>query len=91
MKRLLLVIRHAIWMWRVLSLPKNRSKGCWLGDPVGKHLESAYVEMAELDEAVRRFTFRPSQETYRRVASEAADVSAFLAMLTDVCRRQVGE
>jgi hypothetical protein len=27
--RLLLVIRHAVALWRVLNLPKNKTKGGW--------------------------------------------------------------
>lgn len=83
-RRLVLVLRHARAMWRVLSHPKNISKGGWDGLPAYDLLRLAEQEMEELRAAV--WGYEQSAVGADRVESEAADVSAFVAMVADRCR-----
>ena len=82
--RLLLTIRHAWAMWQVLSLPKNRVKGPWHNQQAMALLRLAEAELAELREEV--LAYNRGQGSPVCVAREAADVSAYVAMVSDVCR-----
>lgn len=84
--RLILTVRHAVQMWRNLSLAKNRSKGTWHDDSIYDLLRHAQVEMNELWTAC--WEFEHGGGSAQRVAEEAADVSAFTAMIADVARRR---
>lgn len=83
-RRLLLTLRHAVAMWRVLSHPKNRNKGGWDHLTAYELLELADREMEELRSAV--WGYEQCVVGPDRVESEAADVSAFVAMVADRCR-----
>jgi hypothetical protein len=73
-------------MWRVLSLPKNRAKGSWQDIPPYTLLCLLEKEVAELKAALWQHDRVGGQRISRQVASEAADVSAFAAMIADNCR-----
>ena len=83
-RRLLLTLRHARAMWRVLSHPKNRSKGGWDHLSAYDLLQYAEQEMEELRATV--WGYEQNVVGPDRVESEAADVSAFVAMVADRCR-----
>jgi hypothetical protein len=83
-QRLLLTIRHAWAMWQVLSLPKNRVKGPWHQQSAMALVCLAEMEMKELKEEV--LAYNRGQGAASLIAAEAADVSAYVAMVADVCR-----
>lgn len=83
--RLLLTLRHARAMWRVLSNPKNVRKGDWHMMQAMTLYRLAEIEMKELKHALWEFSH--GECTIGHVESEAADVSAFVAMIADRCRR----
>lgn len=85
LSRLLLTLRHSYHLWRVLSAPRNRRKGHWRENSQQRLLFLAYQEMSELAEAVH--AHQQGTGCAAHVASEAADVSAFVAMLADNARR----
>ena len=80
----MLTIRHAIAMWRVLSHPKNSRKGSWHHLTVYDLYQCAEQEMCELKAAA--WQYEHGNGSARRVEDEAADVSAYVAMLADKCR-----
>jgi len=82
--RLILTIRHARAMWRVLSHPKNSRKGSWHHLTVYDLYQCAEQEMRELKAAA--WQYEHGNGSVRRVEDEAADVSAYVAMLVDKCR-----
>lgn len=84
-RRLILVIRHAWAMWQTLSLPKNAAKGDWRQEGVWDLLAKMDREREEL--CVACWQFEHGRGSARRVAEEAADVSAFAAMVADKVRR----
>lgn len=71
-------------MWRVLSHPKNRSKGGWDNLSSYELLQLAEQEMDELRAAV--WGYEQCVTGGDKVESEAADVSAYVAMVADRCR-----
>ena len=86
--RLLLVIRHAYAMWCVLSLPKNRAKGSWKNIPPRELYDLAEREMEEVKAVLWAYcTARYGDQTCKHIRLETADVSAFMAMLADNCRK----
>lgn len=84
--RLIITVRHAIAIWRVLSHPKNRYKGHWGSVPPQALLLHACDELRELSAEV--WAHSEGKGNVEAVVSEAADVSAFLAMLVDNVRRR---
>lgn len=90
-QRLILVITHALCMWRVLSQPRNVAKGSWRGIGPRPLLERAREELAELEMEVWLWEngHLPGPSG---IHGEAADVSAYVAMIADVCgdRRWIG-
>lgn len=82
--RLSLTLRHALALWRVLNHPKNRKKGGW--DHLSAHglLICAEQEMEELRAAA--WGYEQGVMKAAQVESEAADVSAYVAMVADRCR-----
>lgn len=85
-ERTLLVLRHALRMWRVLNSPRNRAKGSWRGMTPRQLLEAAQEEMRELEQEVWLWENGHAPGSCG-VDGEAADVSAYVAMLVDVARR----
>lgn len=84
MKRLIMTAFHTAAMLRVLFRKKNRSKGPWRGISVEQLLDLAEIELVELRlEMVR---YRAGLNTLADVEAEAADVSAYVAMLVDNLR-----
>lgn len=86
-QRLILVIGHALHMWRVLSQPRNVAKGSWLGSGPRPLLDRAREELAELEMEVWLWE-NGHDPGPSGVHGEAADVSAFVAMVADVCRNK---
>lgn len=85
-KRLLLVFRHAWAMWRVLNAPKNRAKGDWRNNDPSDLLSLLDREREEL--FVACWELERGKGPAQRVKEEAADVSAFAAMVADVARKK---
>lgn len=86
LRRAALVARHALAMWRALSHPKNAAKGHWGEIPPCTLFQLATAEMQELAEAMSFHA--KGRTTPHRVEEEAADVSAYLSMLVDNCKRR---
>ena len=86
LNRLLLVIRHAYAMWQALNAPKNRSKGSW--DHIEPHMliRLAKGELEELHVAL--WQFGKGEAGADRVEEEAADLSAYAAMIADMARKK---
>ena len=84
-----LVESHAAAMLTVLRLSKNAAKGHWRDIPVYDLLRLAEREFSELTAAVWTYNCRtnPTEEHRARVVSEAADLSAFAAMIADNVKR----
>lgn len=87
--RLILVLRHALAMWRALDHPKNRRKGSWREDSPYALLRLLDREVEELWVSV--WEFEHGKGTAARVEEEAADVGAFAAMVADRARQQARE
>ena len=83
--RALLVIRHAWQMYRNLTLPRNVAKGDWGDQTPHELLRLLMIEYEELFVAL--WELKSGKGTAQRVAEEAADLSAFAAMLADNARR----
>lgn len=83
-RRAILVIRHVLAIWQVLDAPKNRCKGDWRETDVRELLRLAEIEYQELFTAC--WDHERGQGTAKRVEEEAADLSAFAAMIADVAR-----
>lgn len=83
----MLTVRHTWFVWRVLSHPKNRSKGTWRNMDAYTLITLAKRELEEVEAAVwMHNTNRYGSYGSKRVALECADLSAFAAMISDVCR-----
>lgn len=84
LRRLLLVLRHSYALWRTLNLPKNRCKGDWRNEDLRDLLELLRKEVSELEQSC--WDYECGGGSSDRVAAEAADVSAFAAMVADKAR-----
>jgi len=82
--RVIITLRHAWYMWHVLSLPKNRSKGSWRMMTAYELITLAEREIEEVKAAV--WMHQMSGDYIEQVNKECGDVSAFMAMIADVCR-----
>lgn len=82
--RLFLTVRHTIAIWRVLSHPKNRSKGTWRNTPVYQLIDLAKRELEEVEAAI--WAYNRGVGSSEHISLECGDVSAFMAMIADVCR-----
>lgn len=85
LRRLLLTLCHARAVWKALDAPKNRVKGDWRGDDIRDLLKALNREVEELTTACWHYECQGGEAS--RVKEEAADVSAFAAMIADVCRK----
>lgn len=83
-ERVRLANNHRDAMLDVLLLPKNSKKGTWKDIPQDKLLEYLDGEIEEFYAAL--WDFRHHGGSIERVRSEGADVSAFVAMITDNCK-----
>ena len=84
LRRALLVLRHAYALWHTLNLPKNAAKGDWRQDDHFRLLHLLKREVEELSVAL--WEWETGRGSTKRVAEEAADVSAFAAMVADKAR-----
>ena len=82
--RLLLVIRHACQIYRNLTLRRNLAKGDWRAEDMRALLKLLEREREEL--WVACWELETGRGSAARVAEEAADVSAFAAMIADNAR-----
>ena len=82
--RAILVIRHARAMWRALTNPKNERKGDWRGIPLDELLSQMDREVEELKLALWQHS--KGECGPERVEEEGADVSCFVAFISDANR-----
>ena len=81
-----LVLDHASVMHKTLNAAKNMEKGCWSAVDTMKLLELFDREVEEFKAALWGYMGFHGVEL-QHVASEAADVSNFAAMIVDNCKR----
>ena len=79
--RLILVIRHAAAMYRNLIRPRNLSKGGWHGSDIHELRRMMRREVEEFDAAL--WAHETDKGSWQDVVSEGADVSNFVAMISD--------
>lgn len=86
LRRAVLVIRHALAMWRALNKPKNAAKGDW--QYIDHHMLFRLLkgEVSELHTAL--WDWNCGHGSAQRVAEEAADVGNYAAMIADITRRK---
>ncbi|QXE86004.1 hypothetical protein KP003_16815 [Geomonas nitrogeniifigens] len=85
-RRIILVIRHALALWHTLNLPKNAAKGDWRQQD---HFHLLHLLKAEVEElAVALWEWETGKGMAQRVEEEAADVSAFAAMVADKAKEK---
>lgn len=90
LSRVLLTLHHTWYVWRVLSHPKNRSKGTWRNLTAYELVKLARRELEEVEAAVwMHNTERYGKYGSHRVSLECGDLGAFAAMISDVCKKNV--
>ncbi|MDE1821251.1 MAG: hypothetical protein KGJ23_08735 [Euryarchaeota archaeon] len=80
--------RHLRWfaeaMERKLSL--NDHKGGWDDEEPREMLEASWNEMAEVSDALARWTEKPTYENAMAVLAETADAANYLLFVADLVR-----
>lgn len=83
--RVMLSVEHMRTIYRVLSLPKNVTKGDWDSLSLHELFQLKEKELQEFKDEVILYT--SGMGNIARVESEGGDISAFVAMIVDKCRK----